>query len=75
MRQIKDNAQRSGAGLIATEKPQKNPVGAETVAARDDECDIFEKMHWIELVQQMKKQNGGESTVPTVGAYPTAEPS
>ena len=60
MRQIKDNAQRSGACLIAAEKTQENPVGAETITACDDKSDIVEKMYRAEFTQQMKKQDGSD---------------
>ena len=55
MRQIKDNAQCSGACLIATKKTQKDPEGAETIAACGDECDIADEIYWAELAQQVEK--------------------
>ena len=60
MRQIKDNAQRSSACLIAAEKTQENSVGAETITAYGDKSDIVEKMHRAKFTEQMKKQNGSD---------------
>src|SRR5665647_984378 len=57
MRKIKDDAQRPGAGLVAAEETQENPVGAETITAHDDKSDIVENVYRAEFSQQVKKQH------------------
>ena len=55
MRQVKDDAQRSGAGLVAAEKTKEYPVGAETITAHDDKSDIVENVYRAEFSQQVQK--------------------